>query len=540
MTAGLGARVKARREELHLSMQGLADATKGAVSKTTVAEIEGGKTPNPGLDKLRGLAGALGWTLDELDGKPAAPAPRSAEASAGRGIPLKDIEADPDNPRTVDVGNLVDAAFVDSIRVEGLLQAVTVRRSPDPAGRPWRIAFGGRRYAALVLIHGPESPVEVAAKETDVSGSRLLLQQLVENVQREDMNAMDLAAAVTRLVDAGQDTAAIATVLKKGRRWVQEMASVGHHLTKDGQDALRKGVISISQAVALAAERDEERQNNLMARASVQGLNEDAIRDAIADAKARKAEAAAAEEERQAPALPMASEAPPLPVGGWKTWTNERGYFKWRLMKFVGRELYVVETDVQWRREGCHVTGWSATGQWRMVTPGFALVSAVEGAWHEYEAFGSPADAPTFRLSLLPWLAKGVRNQGDAVAAEHLTMRIEKRIAEKFDPPAIAKPGRPPAPAKKPEPPLTRAAVLKVPPWAKPIKLAHFVVMESKKATLVKGWDKMAAVLWSLYEISEPSTLRALGDRGAWQDDTGGRPFDYGGIVYRITDMKAR
>ena len=119
-------------------------------------------------------------------------------------VPLCDIEADPENPRTVDVANTVDAVFVDSIREHGLLQAVTVRRMPaDHAGSAWRIAYGGRRYAALVLIHGPKAKVPVPVLVTEAEGrGSILIGSGAEAVKR-GIKAGDLAKTIAAQVGSG-------------------------------------------------------------------------------------------------------------------------------------------------------------------------------------------------------------------------------------------------------------------------------------------------------------------------------------------------
>lgn len=544
----LGERVKARRVEL-----GLAQGALPGLDHSTLSRIESGKMVDPGLEVTRKLAAGLGLSLEELvTGTPA----------AVRMIPLCQIEADPENPRTVDVGlSTVDADFVTSVRTHGLLQAVTVRRRPADAKTDslaaWRIAFGGRRYAALVLIHGPESQVLVPAKITEVEGDDLLLQQLVENVQRADMNPADLAEAITRLVAAGQNTDVLASALRKGRRWVQEQASVGKYLTPDGMARLRGDQLSISQAVALASEHDAAKQDALMSRAWLQNLNEDEIRAIIADDRAKEAAAkAAAEVEEQPALLPDTAGAKTYPVANEdgtfrspppdhrRRWTGKRGFFQISLIQF-GDHKWTAGYRTEWRPttsrsdEGKSERPPSRT-EYVQQTAALALLDCARAVYPVMvdRAKNHPEDIPAMR-DLHGWVESQIHQLGG-------TMRVTIDWRNNNPPPALPKVAKPaPVPkaaAKKVEKPLTAADVQKLPAWGKPLKLAYFVVLESGKATLVKGWKNMAAQLWKQLdgEANRDSILRPLGNRRIWNDDNAGRPFDYGGIVYRITDLKAR
>lgn len=539
MSAAIGAVVKARRTALGLSQRALP-----GLDQTTLSKIESGTTADPSFSVAQKLSVALGVSLDELAGAP---------ASAVRMIALRDIEADPLNPRTVDVANSVDAEFVESIKVHGLLQAITVREiAPDTEGfgKPIRVAMGGRRYAALVALHGPESGTLVPCKITDAAGEDLLLQQLVENVQRADMNAADLASAVGRLVAGGKDTQLLATSLKKGRRWVQEQASVHKWLTADGKDALRKGAITISQAVALAAEHDVEKQNNLMAHASLEGLNEDEIRAIIADRRAKDAEQSAAVREAEQP--PLIADIPQEPtkyptaneVGVFERptktlrWIHKRGHFSIELVQF-GDHKWCTGYEHQWRIGS--VNGGSSGGPASRKggvhqTAAIAFLDAARQNYPEMVRRASyhPEDLPAMR-ELHAWIGATLQSLPDVTHRVHMDWEKNNPAPEK----PKAKAAAAPKPTPK-EPPLTRAAIVKVPAWAKPMALATFVILEGQRAHLVKGWADMAGLVFKLYEKEEPRTLRDLIARASWQDDTTGKPFDFGSVVYRITDKKAR
>ena len=528
----LATRVKAAREQAGLSQRQLPGVDSGLLSR-----IETGKVKDPAISTLDAIAKATGMTVDELNGAP---------ASAVRMIALKDIEADPDNPRTVDVADTVDSEFVESIKEHGLLQAVTVRRMPAFAiddGRPWRIAFGGRRYAALTLIHGPKSKVLVPCLVKDAGGADLLLKQLVENVRRSDMNPWDLARAITSLVDQKMDTQAIATALGRKRRWVQEMASVGRDLHANGRQALATGTISISQAVAIAAEKDEKLQSELLQRTVDNALNEDAIRAITAG---RKERAKAEQEDAQSDLedfLGDKSETPrvdPKPVGGWKTWAETHGHFQWRLVMFP-EGTFIAETTTQWRREGSTTSGWSRQGALPKDTRAEALATAAYDAWSEFDAFATKADKGSLLESLLPWLTKGLRQQGgDEELIKRFGDKIVKRFGDRFFPDDSAKKG-PTNSANNRKVKIVTAKPIDIsepPTWAQPIVGALFMYHTGRQAFLCKGWRQMAKTFSENLDADQEE-LRALYDRKSWANDLNGEPFDFGGAVVLLKDAPA-
>lgn len=530
--ATLAGRVKAAREAAGLSMRAVA-----GVDHSLLSRLESGKITDPGIGTLTAIAKATGKTVDELMGAP---------ASAVRMLPLCDIEADPENPRRVDVANTVDADFVDSIRTQGLLQAVTVRRMPaDHDGAPWRIAFGGRRYAALSMIHGPKSkqPVPVLVLHGD-DAADLLLKQLVENIARADMNPADLAQAIATLVDKDQDTAAIATALKRGRRWVQEQASVGRYLTPGNIESLRKGALNISQAVAIAAERDPTRQDKLGAHASLQSLTEDEIRAIIADGKAKEATAKAEAEAVQQPALIPTPKTWPTPnehgvfdkedVSELRNWSKaKRGHLQVSVLQF-DEHKFASGFAWQWRTAGGG-SPLSAT-QGVQKTAAIALLDAVRRPFESMRkaAEGHPEDIIPLRelhVVITTWL----RN-----------LRATDRVMQDWEKnhPAPELPKAKPAPAPTPSSNNRKVKMLpavditKAPTWAAPMVDALFMYHTGRTAFLCKGWVHMAKT-FAEHLDADQEELRALYDRAAWANDLDGKPFDFGGAVVRLVDAPA-
>lgn len=532
--ATLGARVKAAREAAGLSQRQL------GIDSGLASRIESGKAVDPGIATMTAIAKATGKTIDELMGAP---------ASAVRMVPLCDIEADPQNPRTVDVANTVDAAFVDSIREHGLLQAVTVRRMPaDHEGAAWRIAYGGRRHAALVLIHGPKAKVPVPVLVTEAQGGDLLLKQLVENIARADMNPADLAEAIHCLVEEKMDTASLAAVLKKGRRWVQEQASVGRWLTVENTEALRKGRLNISQAVAIAAEHDAERQNKLAAHAELQGLTEDEIRAIIADRKAKETAAKTEAEEAKQPALIEDVPGPAWPkpnnhgvfteVPKTYTWHGKRGGFSVRLVQFSD-DQWAVGYNCDWRVSSGHPGRGSSTGPSTHWTEPTAAAAFLEVARRNYPMFVECAKRwPEDRVAVAQLHSWILLRLGEVGASP------EAIDAWFTDYPPPEKPSAKPAPAPTPSSNNRKVRMLpdvditKAPTWAAPMVDALFMYHTGRQAFLCKGWLHMAKT-FSEHMDADQEELRALFNRAAWANDTEGKPFDFGGAVVRLLDAPA-
>ena len=133
---------------------------------------------------------ALGRGLDAL--LPSAPRPQAAEDRSAFLCPLEKIIPQKGQPRQhFDAQALEELA--QSIREHGVLEPIVVRRAPNDkfeiiAGeRRWRASqkAGLREVFVVVKDVTPETAFELA---------------LIENVQREDLNAIELAEALDRLI----------------------------------------------------------------------------------------------------------------------------------------------------------------------------------------------------------------------------------------------------------------------------------------------------------------------------------------------------
>lgn len=107
-------------------------------------------------------------------------------------LPIDKITPNAMQPRTrFDEESLDELAS--SIRAFGLIQPVTVR----PIGEKYQIISGERRYRAALRAGLETIPAYI--KETDAQG--MLEMAIVENIQREDLDAIEIALSYSRLID---------------------------------------------------------------------------------------------------------------------------------------------------------------------------------------------------------------------------------------------------------------------------------------------------------------------------------------------------
>jgi ParB family chromosome partitioning protein len=212
---------------------------------------------------------ALGRGLGALiPGTPAsapradAPAPPAREA-APLELPIERIVPNPQQPRRrFDDGEL--ARLAESIGRHGVLQPVVVR---ERDGR-YELVVGERRWRAARLAGRPTLPAVVK----DVAAPDLLELALVENVQRHDLNPIELALAFRALLDGG------ATQEEVGRRVGVDRSTVANHLRmlelpRELQADVEEGVLSAGHAKALLQVASPERRRHLRDRIVEQGLS---------------------------------------------------------------------------------------------------------------------------------------------------------------------------------------------------------------------------------------------------------------------------
>ncbi len=131
----------------------------------------------------------------EVDSYPISSTPASTQKPQTAGvteIPLDEIEVNPFQPRShFDQEALLELA--ESIQVHGIIQPITVRRLTD---HQYQLISGERRFQAAKLAGLKSMPVYVRS----ANDQQMLEMALIENIQRENLNAIEIALSYQRLM----------------------------------------------------------------------------------------------------------------------------------------------------------------------------------------------------------------------------------------------------------------------------------------------------------------------------------------------------
>lgn len=210
--------------------------------------------PRPGLG--RGLSALMGDTRRET------PVDRTESANDSRSglrmLPVGSLAPHPDQPRR----HFDDAALDElakSILARGLIQPIVVR----PHGKEYQIVAGERRWRAAQRAHLHEVPVIVR----DLTDAETLEIALIENIQRQDLNAIEEADAYRKLIaEFGHTQEALAKIVDKSRSHVSNMMRL-LDLPPGVRELLVTGQLEMGHARALIGAPDPE----ALARATIDG-----------------------------------------------------------------------------------------------------------------------------------------------------------------------------------------------------------------------------------------------------------------------------
>lgn len=188
----------------------------------------------------------LGRGLDAIFESEELTGPKAARPMAAAGeIAVSLIRPNPKQPRTQFDSDALEE-LADSIRTLGVIQPVTVKKEPDGL---YTIISGERRWRAAQMAGLETVPVHL--READ--DQTLHEMALVENIQRQDLNAMEVAFSLQRLMDecdltqenlsdrVGKKRSTIANYLRLLR------------LPGEVQLAVKEGIISMGHAKAIAS-----------------------------------------------------------------------------------------------------------------------------------------------------------------------------------------------------------------------------------------------------------------------------------------------
>ena len=244
----------------------------------------------------RGLNALIEGNFDKPSERSVAAVPTPSPLNMVGHIAVDQIEANPYQPRThFDQEALAELA--DSIKAQGIIQPVTVRQlSPNQ----YQLISGERRLQASKLA-GLETIPAYIRKADD---QQMLEMALIENIQRENLNAIEIALSYQRLLsECNLRQEDLGERVGKNRSTVTNYLRL-LKLPPDIQIGLRDAVIGMGHARALVSMEDPQQQVSLYRRIVVEDLSVRRVEELVRQGTAQPA----------APATPREQPAPVVPV----------------------------------------------------------------------------------------------------------------------------------------------------------------------------------------------------------------------------------
>ncbi|MPM12595.1 Nucleoid occlusion protein [bioreactor metagenome] len=163
-----------------------------------------------------------------------------------KNVKIADLVSSDMNPRkTFSEDSLKELS--DSIFEKGVLQPIVVR----PVGKKFEIVCGERRYRAAKMATLKEIPAMVRQLDDEEAFDLMI----TENLQREDVQPMEEAAAFAELLKRNNDYAAIAVRFGKSEVYVRLRVKL-NDLIPEFQDLLQRDIISITIALEICKQQD--------------------------------------------------------------------------------------------------------------------------------------------------------------------------------------------------------------------------------------------------------------------------------------------
>ena len=176
---------------------------------------------------------------------------KETESNGRTVVDIVDLVPDPNQPRKFfDLDALKQMA--DSIKENGILQDLLVTR----ADKGYQILDGERRWRAAKLAGLKLIPIAVR----EVTRGNELALQLIANQQRQNLTALEEAAAYRKAVDAGQKAEDLAQRLGLSRATVFGRLRL-NDLDANTRKALEEGTISVSVAGLAAMVPEDKRKS---------------------------------------------------------------------------------------------------------------------------------------------------------------------------------------------------------------------------------------------------------------------------------------
>lgn len=164
-------------------------------------------------------------------------------------LPIEVIHPNPNQPRR-DFDSAALEELAESIRSKGIIQPIIVRRRPD--GASFEIIAGERRWRAAQIAQVHRVPVVVR----DMDDDEVIEVAIIENIQRENLNAVEEALGFRQLMDRfGHTQEKLAQALAKSRSHIANTLRL-LNLPDEVQKMIRAGKLTAGHARALVGAAD--------------------------------------------------------------------------------------------------------------------------------------------------------------------------------------------------------------------------------------------------------------------------------------------
>jgi len=194
----------------------------------------------------------LGRGLASLIGEPVQNGTRLPPEGEQRVVPIGQVKSSPLNPRK-DFREDELTELAESIRTKGLVQPIVVRPDPSSAG-DFEIVAGERRWRAAQRAGVHTVPVIVR----ELTDKEVLELAIIENVQRQDLNAIEEAAGYRELVERfAYSQEQLSEIIGKSRSHVANTLRL-LKLPVGVQALVQQGSLSAGHARALIGREDAE------------------------------------------------------------------------------------------------------------------------------------------------------------------------------------------------------------------------------------------------------------------------------------------
>ena len=227
------------------------------------------------MQKKRGLGRGLSELLGDVASAPVA----SEKSHEVQKLPIEFLQRGKYQPRKdMDPEKLKELS--DSIAAQGIIQPIVVRKISD---EKYEIIAGERRWRAAQLAELNEVPVLVK----DIDDRSVMAVALIENIQREDLNALEEAEALHRLLDEFELThQQIAESVGKSRTTVTNLLRL-LDLAADVKNMLGRGLLEMGHARALLG-LEEAKQIDIANKAIKQKLSVRAVEKLVRELHEQK------------------------------------------------------------------------------------------------------------------------------------------------------------------------------------------------------------------------------------------------------------